>query len=132
MRSDIENAVTMKQGKNHVNFHVQDLDDDDAYDEAKFDKTYDAIDANGDGLTNEVVLGSELNPVVLRKIKFDEVSIKMNDLFKLRLEIMKDIPASLELLCIFHSLFNPIQSNPMRQDERGFIESCICNDYLLS
>ena len=45
---------------------MKDLDGDDAYDEAKFDETYDAIDANGDGLMEKAEMAFFIRALLKR------------------------------------------------------------------
>ena len=56
MRSDIENAVTMKQGKNHVNFHVQAQDDKDAAYTTSPDNTGREEETDSNGLARDIVI----------------------------------------------------------------------------
>lgn len=50
---------------------MKDLDGEDAYDEAKFDETYDAIDANGDGLMEKAEMAFFIRALLKRATASD-------------------------------------------------------------
>ena len=56
VKNDLENAITMKQGKNHVNFHVEAQDDKDAAYTTSPDHTGREEETDSNGIARDIVI----------------------------------------------------------------------------